>query len=292
VRLSRWLFEPVPPHLFALLRITWALLGLMGLAGVRDIDAFWEPGGLVAPVDTAAHHLATRLAINRAGTILFSLCVAAYVWMLLGVWTRGATLAAFAAAVIETNWNQLPLSGAYQAHRVLLFYLVWADCGQVWSVDAWLARKRGQEPSWQPIWPLRCWRYQVALIYLISGVWKLQDVHWRDGAALHYVLSNVQFRRFPFSPPPWSAELLTAGTYVTLGWELLFPLLILWNPTRRLALLLGILLHLGMFVTIEIGPFSLVMIGSYLAFADPHTVPGVAERTAARFRRRLTSTPP
>jgi hypothetical protein len=117
-------------------------------------------------------------------------------------------------------------------------------------------------------------------------VWKLQDVHWRDGSALHYVMSNVQFRRAPMDPPPWSAEMLTALTYITLFWELLFPVLILHRVTRRVALIVGVMLHAGMWMTLELGPFAPMMIGSYLAFLNPADV----ARLGARFResgRRL-----
>ena len=135
------------------------------------------------------------------------------------------------------------------------------------------------------MWPLRLFRFQVCVIYGFTGLWKLQDVHWRDGSALHYVLSNTRFRRFPIDLPPWSAELLTVATYVTLGWELLFPVMVLWPTTRRMALVLGVLMHVGMLVTMELGPFPFVMLGSYLAFLEPDTVPQLAARLRARLSR-------
>jgi hypothetical protein len=277
--------QPVDPHIFALLRIVFGLLGLAGLLGVTDFVAYWDLSGLVSPADAKAHRLASHLGMgDAAGRWLFWGCVAAYGAMTLGIASRVALVAAFLAAIAQTAWNPLPLSGAYQAHRVLLFCLIWADCGAVWSVDAWLRPSR--QPVLQPIWPLRLFRLQVAVIYGASGVWKLQDVHWRDGSALHYVMSNVQFRRAPMDPPPWSAEMLTALTYITLFWELLFPVLILHRATRRVALIVGVMLHAGMWMTLELGPFAPVMIGSYLAFLNPADVP----RLGARFResgRRL-----
>lgn len=287
--LSRLILTEIDPHIFALLRVVWGLLGLLGLLGVTDMAAFWEPSGLVAPAGSTVRQLAERAGgAETAGPWIFWGCVAAYAAMTAGIATRLAVVAAFAAAVAQASWNPLPLSGAYQAHRVLLFCLIWADCGAVWSVDA-LAR-RGAAAIRQPIWPLRLFRFQVALLYVSSGLWKLQDVHWRDGSALHYVMSNVQFRRAPVDPPPWTAEALTFLTYLTLFWELLFPLLVLHRVSRRAALVLGVILHAGMWMTLELGPFAPVMIGSYLAFLDPADVralPGRFKESGRRLRRRL-----
>lgn len=276
---QRFVLRDVDPHIFALLRIVWGLLGLVGLLGVADLAAFWDLSGLVAPADARAHRLAQQFGVaDVAGRWLFWASVAAYAAMTVGIASRLAVIAAFLAAVAETSWNPLPLSGAYQAHRVLLFCLVWADCGAVWSVDA--ALRKSKTPIQQPIWPLRLFRLQVALIYGATGVFKLQDVHWRDGSALHYVMGNIQFRRAPVDPPPWSSEPLTFLTYLTLFWELLFPLMILHRTARRAALLLGVMLHAGMWITMELGLFAPVMLGSYLAFLEPSEV----KNLPARFR--------
>ena len=282
--LTRFALAEVGPHAFALLRITWGLLGLLGLLGVSDVAAYWDLSGLVAPADARAHQLAARLGVAEiAGRGLFAACIAAYAAMTLGIASRLSVIAAFLASIVQTAWNPLPLSGAYQVHRVLLFCLIWADCGAVWSLDAWLRGSRDAER--QPIWPLRLFRFQVAVIYGATGLYKLQDVHWRDGSALHYVMSNVQFRRAPVEPPPWSAEVLTLLTYLTLFWELLFPLLILHRVTRRVALVLGIIMHAGMWMTMELGPFAPVMIGSYLAFIDPADAQKLPQRVRESGRR-------
>lgn len=48
---------------------------------------------------------------------------------------------------------------------------------------------------------------------------------------------------------------------------------------RNRAPLAGIGLHLGLLITMEIGPFSLVMIASDLAFLDPFGSPGGHRRS-------------
>ena len=57
----------------------------------------------------------------------------------------------------------------------------------------------------------------------------------------------------------------------------------LFHPwSRRLALVTGVLMHLGMFVTLELGLFSLMMIASYLAFVDPFKVARFVSRVIGR----------
>ena len=52
-------------------------------------------------------------------------------------------------------------------------------------------------------------------------------------------------------------------TYVSLWWEVLFPLLVLYRRTRFPALLFGLLFHLGIWLTIEVGWFSFYIMSFY-----------------------------
>jgi uncharacterized membrane protein YphA (DoxX/SURF4 family) len=190
------------------------------------------------------------------------------------------------ALLVEKQWNQLPLSAAFQVHYTLMFCLALAETGEVWSVDAWLRRRRGDTSARAvKIWPLRLFRAQVALIYFFTGFWKFQDVHWRDGSAMHYVMNNLTFRRFPIDPPLWIDPILTLMTYLTLVWELSFPFLLFNRITRRVVLWLGLGMHVGMWAVLEVGPFSWVMICSYVAFLDPDWFGACVRRWTDRRRR-------
>ena len=95
----------------------------------------------------------------------------------------------------------------------------------------------------------------------------------RSNASLTLALLNFpQFRRFPPLASPALDSWTTLATYATLAWELSFAFLVLHPRTRRWALALGIVIHLGMWATLELGPFSWIMVASYLAFADPDSI--------------------
>lgn len=265
-------FAEVAPHPFALLRILFGLLGLIGLLGLTPVFSFWTPAGIVPVSGTAAEMkawLVSRDLASAAGLMFFSGLIISFVGMLLGYFTRLTVAACFLGSLIQTRWNPLPLSAGNQVMIAVLFCLVWAETGAVWSVDA-LRHRGSTRPSTQAIWPLRLIQIQIALVYLSSGLWKLLfSSVWRDGSALQFVLQQNVFTRLPAPLSPTLDPLLTIASYVILVWELAFAPMLLRPWSRRLALASGVILHLGMWVTLEVGLFSWIMIASYTAFLEP-----------------------
>lgn len=281
-RWQHFWFEPVLPHIYALLRIVLGTVGCLTLIGLSSQSTFWSLDGFVPVGNTGLGIKAFLMAHGVgavAGTALYLATFVAFISMTAGFLTGPSVAVALMTSLMQVAWNYLPLSGADAAIRAFLFCLLWTDCGAVWSVDAWLARRKGNAaaPPRVAIAPLRLIRLQVALIYLNAGLWKLMNPYWRDGTAVHYVLESNVYHRFPFELPfPMAA--VSAFTYGTLFWEIAFAPMLMFKATRRLALALGVMLHLGMLMTIEIGPFHLVMLASYLAFLDPKDVPMLAQR--------------
>jgi hypothetical protein len=294
--LDRWqLFwwADIPPHIYALLRILFGFLGTTTLISLRDVEMFWSPNGFV-PLDD--HGLGLKAFVvahglqSVAGPVLYFACLGAFVAMMVGFRSGLAVTFALTASLVQLSWNDLPLSGAHAAVQAVLFCLIWADCGAVWSIDAWLAHPRAANGAARPpvsdvIAPLRLIRFQVALIYLNSGLWKLYNPYWRDGSAVHFVVNQNPFHRFPWMLPVDLQWLTTVASYFTLFWEIGFAFMLLFAPTRRLALIGGIVLHLGMMAFIEIGPFHWVMLATYVAFLDPEKVPHYAGVVFRRIRR-------
>jgi hypothetical protein len=266
-------------YIYAGLRISFGVIGLLFVLGMADMATLWEPTGLMllpGPGSLRGRLIESGLA-RTMGLGVFLLNAAASLLMTVGFRSRFSVPLMFIASAAQAWWNPLPLSGAFEVRSAVLFGLMWADCGEKWSIDSWLASRRGavgrssRDDRLLP-WPLYVIRFQVAVIYLSTGLYKLGGVQWRHGTALHYVLNNNAFARFPTPPPPEWTTLLVLGTYLTLLWELAFPLLVAFRRTRLLAIGVGIALHLGMWVTMELGPFPWVMMASYLAFLSPNWV--------------------
>jgi hypothetical protein len=281
---ERFWFEPVPLVSYAVLRAVFGVVGIVNLLSYTPVSMFW-PVDAIAPIPGAGVGL--RVWVQEAGlgtafgTAYFAVLLAAFVALATGFFTRWAVLACFIGSVGQKYWNHLPLTSSVEVITVVLFCLLFVDSGRVMSVDAWLARRRGRSPDpltlTEPIWPMRLIRFQVALMYLNSGLWKLFGATWRDGTTLHYVMNHNIFHRFPFAIPPAAEGALTLGTYLTLAWEIGFAFMLLNRWTRRVALMGGVCVHLGIWFGMEVGSFSWVTLATYVAFLDPH---GLARRLA------------
>ena len=173
--------------------------------------------------------------------------------------------------------------GGDRVLRISTLALLLAPCGAAWSVDAWRARRRaaarGEGPS-SPLVPVtthRLVQIQTCIVYLFTGLEKVVGGSWQRGDALYYALSLRTFQRLPALTEALLGSglvqlLLKLLTWLTLGWELAFAALVLWRPTRRAALLIGVLLHVGIAASMMVGSFSFAMVWCYLAFLEADTL--------------------
>lgn len=121
------------------------------------------------------------------------------------------------------------------------------------------------------IWPLRLVRLQVAIVYLSTAIWKLQGRDWTNGSALYWVLQDPKYQRISLDwllSNEWGQALAMAGTWGTVVAEFALPVLLLDPQRRKYGLVLGTMLHLGIWATMRIGLFSPMMLVSYLAFIE------------------------
>ncbi|GGE95951.1 HTTM domain-containing protein [Mycetocola zhadangensis] len=183
---------------------------------------------------------------------------------------------------LSTN-SAVLTNGGDTIMRISLLFLVFANLSQHWSVDAWLRRKRG--PTRKPV--LKGWftfpswvgnaahnaavmlcAYQILLVYVNSGIYKLMGEEWRDGTAFYYSVVLDVFRPFPaLSDLTWQWEFgVYVATFLSIWVQLLFPLFLLWRPTRIVALVFILGMHLGIGLFLGLWPFSLAMIALDLLF--------------------------
>ena len=143
--------------------------------------------------------------------------------------------------------------------------------GAAYSLDARReAKRRGThaEPLIVP-WALRLMQMQFCLVYFQSCVIKCGGTTWMDGTATHYVLFN---REFGFFNLEWlgAYPLLVNGmSHFAILSEFALAFWLWFRPTRRWAILGGIILHAGIRPVLNIPGFGELMCATYLAFLDP-----------------------
>jgi hypothetical protein len=149
-------------------------------------------------------------------------------------------------------------------------WMLFLDSGRVWSVDAWLRRRRGvSPPAMVELWPARAIQIQIALIYLVTGLVKIHTQPWQDGSAVYYSLhvGNV----LKGQAPSWvlgQRAILVAMNYGTLAIELTAPFMFFYRPLRNWAFVGCAAMHTGIDVLMSIRFFSMAMYMGFLAFLD------------------------
>jgi hypothetical protein len=183
-------------------------------------------------------------------------------FLLMGCGTRPAAVVAWLLSVSFDNANPKLDNAGDTVRMILLFYLMLCPCGAVWSVDSLWKRRTG--PVYVHPWPICLIFVQMIFMYWMNGLYKLFGDTWHDGSSLHYVLGDLALTRF--SQVAWPVPLFVTRilTWTVLAWETLFPLLVIFKWPRRFALCMGVLFHLGIFATLEIGPFVPYALCMYL----------------------------
>ena len=112
---------------------------------------------------------------------------------------------------------------------------------------------------------------QICIVYLMSGLYKVQGQMWQDGTALYYILRVPEFY-FPGVTDILFASdaLLVLGAYATVLSSVFFPALVLFRQGRLPAVLMMTTFHLGIAVLMGLTAFAVVMIACDLVFVDRH----------------------
>lgn len=193
--------------------------------------------------------------------------------------------------------NPYVLNGGDTLMRLTMLFMLFANLSEHFSLDA--VRRRRRRPrrlvpahvanaAHNVALVLCC--FQIIVVYAVSGVWKLKGGEWLDGTALFYALRLEAFQVQPLvSELLWQSGLMiTVATFVALWMQTLFPWALLWRPTRVLALVSLMFMHLGIAVLLGLWPFSLAMIALDMLFVRDSTWLEMRDRVEP-VRRRLES---
>jgi hypothetical protein len=244
---------------------------------------------------------ATRGAVSIVELVL----VAASVMMILGAFTRAASIVAALAHAAFVGQLRVTLFSSDMVYWTVLFLMTLADSGAAYSVDAW----RGKGSATVARWPHRLIILQLTFIYVRTGFAKSGGATWSSSTgyvALYDTLSLAGIARFK---PLWAARLypLTQfGTIVSRWFESTFFLVpvqlylahqnaaegsvtrFLANPRLRWAYIaVGLTLHAMLIATTNLGFFSIVMLSLYPSLLEVEEARRILA-PAERFLRGLS----
>lgn len=288
----RWLTEVQHnTRSFASLRIIYGIGLLVFLvSNISDRSLIWGPGSFwVDPEAKRRGYITFDVLISKSDPLLFDIgffaLLALVVLFVVGFQTRLVTVLMLVMLVSLQSNNGYVLNGGDTLYRITLLFLVFANLGEHWSVDAWLRGRRleGRPGSGRrsllSVVPdfvrnaahnaalvLCC--FQIIIVYSVSGIWKLKGTDWPSGEALFYALRLDVFMAYPaINELLWQSSLLIyVATFIALWTQTLFPFAVMWRPTRIFVLVALVFMHLGIAVLLGLWSFSLVMIALDMLF--------------------------
>jgi hypothetical protein len=273
-----------------LLRIAIGLLLLVDvLVWMPDLQAWFGPNG--------AHNLAAcRLVIDpntmtvfqwlpqteTSVLIVYVLMLIQIVALILGCYGRVQAFFIFVWLVSFNHRNNLIFDAEDNLLRLWTFFLIFMPLDAAFSIRKHSPASLRRE---FPIWPLRLLQLQLCLVYLSASLLKLQGVEWRDGTAVYYALNARQFFHYPIPDFVRSSPgIILILTWTVMTFELVLPFG-LWIPKiRRLFLVLGLLLHLGMEYSLNLFLFQWLMMVGLCTFVKREDV-HLLLRLVSRFPR-------
>jgi hypothetical protein len=166
---------------------------------------------------------------------------------------------------------------------------------------------RWRSGSWSsaeliPAWPRYLAIFQIVLVYFTTGLQKV-SITWTPAggySSLYYLLQEPGFQRWDMSWLAWVYPLTQIATAVTWFWEVSSPLLLLalWyrrtraRPGRRRAFFnrihfrelfvaIGLAVHLGVWILIDLGPFTWITLSFYICLFRPEEWSALGARAVA-----------
>jgi hypothetical protein len=284
---SRFFFEPVSARPLAVFRIIYGLMMIVYLALMVDEFDYWYTGSgflrgievreaagplRFSPLQYVEDSLTPRLVL--AGTF------AAALGLTLGWRTRWMNFALYLGLLTLYHRNIASSGGTDAVPLILAFHLMLCPSGAAYSLDA--RRRSGMAdrnvgptgmadrnvgPTIVP-WGLRLLQVQLCVIYFQSCAVKCQGPTWSNGTAVHYVLFNDEFNYFALGwlgGYPLLVNLMTHGALLI---EFALAFWLWFRPTRRWAILGGVLLHAGIRPMLNVPGFGEFMCATYLTFLD------------------------
>lgn len=190
------------------------------------------------------------------------------------------------AWVIDMGFIQRNYSvnfGADIIASLLMFYMLFTQsCERLSVVNLWRKKTNHKSSDIVSSMMIRMLQVQISVIYAYTGWEKLKGASWWDGTALWSVMANPQMTTMDFSflrAIPWIIPIIA---YLTIIFEIYFPVMVMWQKVRPWWLFMGLMFHIGIGVFMGLGPFAATMLSTYFLFLSPAFLEKIAAQTVSK----------
>ncbi len=182
-------------------------------------------------------------------------------WLMLATWVINA-------GFIQRNYSVN--FGADIIAALFLFYMSFTNsCERLSVLNLWRKKTSFASSDILSSAMIRMMQVQISVIYAYTGWEKLKGGSWWDGTALWSVMANPQMTTMDFSFLRSIWWIMPIIAYVTILFEIYFPVMVAWKKTRYWWLVLGFFFHAGIGVFMGLGPFATTMLSTYFLFLSP-----------------------
>ena len=277
-RVQNFFFAREVPYGLALVRISLPLVLLV------DIVRRWPWARELYSTDGATAPLAQNfgypgLLPEFSGPVavgLFSILALLLATSSIGWCTRFSLLASTGLYFYFTMLDCLSTVSKYtviSTHLLLLLGL--SHCGDLWSVDGWLATRRaareGAPPPdlRSPIWTQRLMQILFGMVYFGAAITKLHTPTFFSGDQVVYWMMTYINNEHPLGDYLSQYPLIvSASCFVTFLWEIVFVFTVFHRRVRWYVLGIGTFFHIMTVFTLGLIIFPIVIVASYLVFLD------------------------
>ena len=232
-----------------------------------EAPTFSSPQGLIDHGLVRKTLWYTRLGLFPPGVglnffrVLYPLAAVGSLLLASGIGVKPVSAFLYATAVSTYRWN-FPVAYVDDAlmHLTLLWMLL-LPIGHTLTLPEWLSERGTAVERWRqaqvPGATVRCLLVNLALVYIVAGLWKWRSPLWRQGLAVYAVLKTA-ISRTPDLWKPGHLPALVAANHSALVLEPLLPLAFVLPNNHPLKWSLGAALigfHAGIIATMKI-PFA------------------------------------
>jgi hypothetical protein len=259
------------------------------LGEVRDFSAL---DGLIDHSVVQTVYPETRVSLFQAGTpalaisIALVIALASAVGIVAGWRTKMCAAIALAVAASTYRWNFIVMYLDDAVVHLLIFWLLLLPVDPPLRLTTLVRDPRAAVRQWigvtVPGTATTCLLLNVALMYGLAGLWKLDSPLWRSGYGLYAAL-RLPIAAMPEVWEPGHVPLLRAANWTVMAIEPLMALPLLLPPGHRFKALGGVLFagfHLFILVTLGL-PFAMFGLLSTLILFFGSEITAAAARWSA-----------